>query len=253
MKSFLLWLAYFGVGCLGLGFALFVSSQSLFKAYSSSQQQTPPPPQKSVPQTQTPQVQQPQTQKVETPQQLVNQVKQDVQKSTQAQQKRLAQISPESNLQEQEQKPEESEEKDSVALEASEYKEILDKISLEPFSYDVQEARRNPFRPPYIPPPTLKTQTSQGPVNVPVMEIKEVESTVLLPLQMFDVDELRLVMIQWGEKEPKAMIVDPNNKIHTVYVDDRMGRASGYVATIREGEVVVVEKEKARVLRLQNK
>ena len=37
------------------------------------------------------------------------------------------------------------------------------------------------------------------------------------------------------------MIIDPNGEVHILGKDERIGRKHGYVAAIREGEVVVVE------------
>ena len=63
----------------------------------------------------------------------------------------------------------------------------------------------------------------------------------LLPLQRYDITEIKLIGIIWDIKNPKAMFMDPTKKIHTLIKDDRIGRNNGYVAAIREGEVVVVE------------
>ena len=61
------------------------------------------------------------------------------------------------------------------------------------------------------------------------------------PLQRFDLDQLNLVGIIWNVNSPKAMIADPGGNIHIVRENTRVGRNNGYVAAIREGEVVVVE------------
>ena len=65
----------------------------------------------------------------------------------------------------------------------------------------------------------------------------------------------------WDVKNPKAMFIDPNNTVHVIGVDERIGRNNGYVAVIREGEVVVVETQRlrgeliytTRVLRISSK
>ncbi|MBK9293202.1 MAG: pilus assembly protein PilP [Oligoflexia bacterium] len=62
-----------------------------------------------------------------------------------------------------------------------------------------------------------------------------------LPLQKYDLDQLRLVGVIWDVANPKAMIMDASQKGHVVKVNDRIGRNNGYVARIREGEIVVVE------------
>ena len=97
---------------------------------------------------------------------------------------------------------------------------------LEPYLYDTREGRRNPFKPtPLISPGSYSNQIL-GPAT---------------PLERYEVDELKLVGILWDVKNPRAMFLDPNNEVHQVTKDDRIGRRRGYVAVIREGEVVVVE------------
>ena len=45
----------------------------------------------------------------------------------------------------------------------------------------------------------------------------------------------------WDVKEPKALFQDPEAEIHSLGRDDSIGNRNGYIAAIREGEVVVVE------------
>lgn len=114
---------------------------------------------------------------------------------------------------------------------------------LEPFIYD-PKGRRDPFGP-YVEDQVSQEDGFQGP---------------LLPLQRFDVSELKLIGIMWNVKDPKAMFVDPNSQIHVVGKDERVGRNNGYIAVIREGEVVIVEAMRrkgdlvysSRVVRLEN-
>ncbi len=61
-------------------------------------------------------------------------------------------------------------------------------------------------------------------------------------LQRFDLDQLKLVGIIWDVKTPKAMFIDPSSKTHIVSEQDKIGRNNGYIAEIREGELVVIEK-----------
>jgi type IV pilus assembly protein PilP len=102
---------------------------------------------------------------------------------------------------------------------------------LEPFIYD-PKGRRDPFRP-YT--EVLVTEGEPGSPAGPV-----------LPLQRFDLDQLRLIGIIWDVAEPKAMFLDPNSRIYTVGRDERIGPNNGYIAAIREGEVVVVESIRRR-------
>jgi type IV pilus assembly protein PilP len=61
------------------------------------------------------------------------------------------------------------------------------------------------------------------------------------PLQRYDLEQLKLVGIIWEVKIPKAMIMDPTGHGYVVTVNERIGRNNGYIARIREGEIVVVE------------
>lgn len=63
----------------------------------------------------------------------------------------------------------------------------------------------------------------------------------LLPLQRFDLNQLSLVGIIWDVKHPKAMIKDPSGQTHVVSTNTKVGPHNGYIAVIREGEIVVVE------------
>jgi type IV pilus assembly protein PilP len=110
---------------------------------------------------------------------------------------------------------------------------------LEPFIYDSKN-RRDPF------------QT--------YVDFRPAESnTNLSPLQRFDLDELHLVGIMWDIHNPKAMFIDPEKQVHVAGRDESIGKRNGYIAVIREGEVVVVESVrkdgelqfKPRVLRME--
>lgn len=61
------------------------------------------------------------------------------------------------------------------------------------------------------------------------------------PLERFDVKTLEVVAIVWDISKPKALIQDPEKGIHSVVKGQRIGKNEGYIAEIREGEVVVVE------------
>lgn len=95
---------------------------------------------------------------------------------------------------------------------------------LDPFDYDPR-GRRDPFAQPVADKPM-----TQGTLHGP-----------LLPLQKFDVSQLRLVGIIWDVRRPKAMIKDPEGKTYIVGPNTKVGSRNGYIAVIREGEMVVVE------------
>jgi len=93
---------------------------------------------------------------------------------------------------------------------------------IEDYTY-ISEGKRDPF--------------------LPLSGINDSGTTIgpMFPLQRFDLDQLKLVGIIWDVKNPKAMIMDPNGKSYVVKANERIGRTSGYVARIREGELVIVE------------
>lgn len=95
---------------------------------------------------------------------------------------------------------------------------------MEAFEYNPR-GRRDPFIQPIPDKPV-----EQGPVHGP-----------LLPLQKFELTQLRLVGIIWDVRKPQAMIKDPSGATHLVGTNTRIGPRNGYIAVIREGEIVVVE------------
>ncbi|MGE3974267.1 MAG: pilus assembly protein PilP [Bdellovibrionales bacterium] len=103
-------------------------------------------------------------------------------------------------------------------------KAMLDSI-IEDFNYEVS-GRRDPFLP----------YTAPRPISV------EEEEEQVSPLQRFDLDQLTLVGIIWDVKKPKAMFLDPQGKGYIISKLDKIGRQRGYIAEIREGEVVVLER-----------
>ncbi len=96
--------------------------------------------------------------------------------------------------------------------------------SLRTYDYDPKN-KRDPFQP-YYGQLELLPGKSVGP---------------LMYLQRFELDQLELVGIIWDVSRPKAMIKDPNGTLHVVEANSKVGRNNGYVAVIREGEIVVVE------------
>lgn len=64
---------------------------------------------------------------------------------------------------------------------------------------------------------------------------------ILEPLQRWEIERLQVVGILWDVRTPRAMIRDPDGAVFTVIKNSKIGRSEGFVAAIREGEVVVVE------------
>ena len=95
---------------------------------------------------------------------------------------------------------------------------------MQPYDY-LDLGRKDPFERPIIEKP-LPPGAFHGPV---------------LPLQKFRLDELQLIGIIWDVARPRAMVKDPQNKIHVLGPNAKIGSQNGYIASIREGEIVVIE------------
>jgi type IV pilus assembly protein PilP len=95
---------------------------------------------------------------------------------------------------------------------------------MDPFDYEPR-GRKDPFAQ-----PVLDRPVAQGSTHGP-----------LLPLQRFELAKLKLIGIIWDVKRPRAMINDPENKVHIVGPNTKIGLRNGYIAVIREGEIVIVE------------
>lgn len=113
---------------------------------------------------------------------------------------------------------------------------------IEVFDYD-PVGKRDPFAPFQVK-KSVVSQTPQGPI---------------LPLQRFELDELKVVGIIWDVPNPKAIIQTKDGKIYYIGLNDKLGKYNGYVAAIREGEIVVIEAAEiddrliyqSRILKLQ--
>lgn len=97
-------------------------------------------------------------------------------------------------------------------------------LFLEPYNYD-SEGRRDPF-----------AQVITGSASDDAVDPRP-----RLPLERYDLSQLQLLGVIWDVVSPKAMIRTPAQEIHILGKDERIGRNNGYIAVIREGEVVVVE------------
>lgn len=101
----------------------------------------------------------------------------------------------------------------------------LDLIPQDEYKYD-PTGKRDPF------------QVFRA-IRIARPEGKTVETTD--PLQRWELDRLQVVGILWDVRVPRAMIRDPDGALYTVTKNSRIGRNDGFVAVIREGEVVVIE------------
>ncbi|HRO66613.1 MAG TPA: pilus assembly protein PilP [Pseudobdellovibrionaceae bacterium] len=84
--------------------------------------------------------------------------------------------------------------------------------------------RRDPFRP-------YRMIRSGRAATGPIIE----------PLQTYDIDQLSVAGILWEVRAPRALVKDSDGNLHTVVKNTKIGRNNGYVAAIREGEVIVIE------------
>lgn len=101
----------------------------------------------------------------------------------------------------------------------------------EGYHYD-PTGRRDPFK------PFGESQAASAPELGPS---PDQPTTPPEPLQTFDVTQFKLLGIIWQVKDPKAMVLDPNGRTHLIRRQTKIGRNNGFVAAIREGEVIVVE------------
>ncbi len=82
---------------------------------------------------------------------------------------------------------------------------------------------------------------------IPLRIHKEINQTTLgpyLPLEQFDINKFKLIGIIWDTKEPRALVMDPNNKSHIIKKNDRIGLNKGHLADIRQGEIIIAEPKK---------
>lgn len=95
----------------------------------------------------------------------------------------------------------------------------------EDLQYDPAD-KRDPFLPYFATAKTRLTMEQTGPQE---------------PLQKFALGELKVIGIIWDVGRPKALVSDPGGKSYIITENSKVGKEFGYVAAIREGEVIVVE------------
>ena len=95
---------------------------------------------------------------------------------------------------------------------------------LEPFIFRGNDLR-NPFKPPEINIPLVPGEL-YGP---------------FLPLQSFRLENLRVKGLFWDIKKPTALIEAPQKQLHRVGIKEYIGENFGYIASIREKEIVVIQ------------
>lgn len=100
-------------------------------------------------------------------------------------------------------------------------------VEFKPFVYS-ERGRRNPFQQPG----GLERET----------EVVDAEEELnLTGLEGYDISSFTLTAVMWDVKYPKALVKADENEIYVIEEGTKIGRRNGYVAKIREGEIVIVE------------
>lgn len=115
-------------------------------------------------------------------------------------------------------------EEQGITVEGTRENEISLQGIIEDYDYN-PEGKRDPFEP-FQAPASISSGVVQGPV---------------FPLQKYSLNQLNLIGIIWGVNSPLAMVKDPSGKLHYIRERDKVGNNNGYVAKIRENELIVVE------------
>ena len=74
-------------------------------------------------------------------------------------------------------------------------------------------------------------------------EAKPGVSELLPPIQRYSLEEFKLVGVLWVEKQPRAMIVDPEKNTYVLGVGDGIGNMQGEIVEIRNNGILVQEKK----------
>ncbi len=116
-------------------------------------------------------------------------------------------------------------------------------ISSQEFVYD-PIGRRDPFKSYFYVSKKSSTasMTGSSPVrsSIPTL-LQAPDQGVVENLESFELAQFSVAAILWDVKDPKAMLESPTKKMFMVHKHTKVGKNSGYVASIREGEIVVVE------------
>jgi len=95
----------------------------------------------------------------------------------------------------------------------------------------------------------VETQTNVFRSNLasftPAVEIEEEvadeEQAPLTPLQIYDTESYKLVLIMSGTATPKAQVLDPQGKAYIIKIGDPIGNRNGKVVSISGAEVRIEE------------
>jgi Tfp pilus assembly protein PilP len=60
-------------------------------------------------------------------------------------------------------------------------------------------------------------------------------------LEGYDISSFQLTTVMWDVKHPKALVKASETETFVIEEGTKIGRSNGYVAKIREGEVIIIE------------
>lgn len=86
-------------------------------------------------------------------------------------------------------------------------------------------------------------------VEVALEEEQEKEEEPKTPLEYYDVDSYKLVLIMSGTAQPKALVVDPKGKSYILSPGTRIGTRQGKVVSITSTEVRIEEPGRPPVIK----
>ena len=96
----------------------------------------------------------------------------------------------------------------------------------------------------YLAPFVYRGSGGRDPFRAPEIALPLVKGSLygpFLPLQKFKIEELTLKGLFWNIKNPKALVADPKGNVYKLGLKDYVGENFGYVASIREKELVIIQ------------
>lgn len=85
----------------------------------------------------------------------------------------------------------------------------------------------------------------RNPFKKPAGLEREIETSGLgaetTGLEGYDISSFQLTAVMWDIKYPKALVKASEDEVYVIEEGTKIGRRNGYVAKIREGEIVVIE------------
>jgi type IV pilus assembly protein PilP len=91
--------------------------------------------------------------------------------------------------------------------------------------------------------PALKPVAIQPKVEITTTTLISPPTTQVSndPLMKYELTKYKVVGIVWDVNSPRAVIMDPSNKLFTITKSSKLGNNNGIVTQIKEGEIVVTE------------